>query len=97
MSRERIRPPLFCRDSKRAIMRRILFPACILHLHETTLLEGKTVLRGVPLFMFFYIFIFFYRFSLFLSFFLFFFFLHETPRLTRHIFPLPLQNFETMS
>lgn len=49
MSRECIRPPLFSRDSKRAIMPHT-FPAydVVSHLHETTLLEGKTVFKRGP-------------------------------------------------
>lgn len=90
MSRECIRPPLFSRDSKRAIMPHT-FPAydVVSYLHETTLLEGKTVFkRGPSLCISLYSFIV----SLALSpfFFIFFFFA------PRHIFLASLEFFQTM-
>lgn len=54
---------------------RILFPHVVSHLHETTLLEGKTVLRGTPsppLCIFLYIYILLSFLPLFFLFFFFF-------------------------
>lgn len=95
MSRECIRPPLFSRDSKRAIMPHT-FPAydVVSHLHETTLLEGKTVFkRGSSLCISLYsLYSFIVSLALSPFFFIFIFFFFAP----RHIFLASLEFFQTM-